>query len=70
MIEFELDIPSLTENGIQLRNSFSNVKEMICSSMILKMDNEWDIDSLDRFIRQKSEYLWIWGSTEVFINNW
>ena len=59
MIEFELDIPSLTENGIQLRNSFSNVKEMICSSMILKMDNEWDIDSLDRFIRQKSEYLWI-----------
>ena len=59
MIEFELDIPSLTENGIQLRNSFSNVKEMICSSMILKMDNEWDIDSLDRFIRQKGEYLWI-----------
>ena len=59
MIEFELDIPSLTENGIQLRNSFSNVKEMICSSMILKMDNEWDTDSLDRFIRQKSEYLWI-----------
>ena len=59
MIEFELDIPSLTQNGIQLRNSFSNVKEMICSSMILKMDNEWDIDSLDRFIRQKSEYLWI-----------
>ena len=40
MIEFELDIPSLTQNGIQLRNSFSNVKEMICSSMILKMDNE------------------------------
>ena len=59
MIEFELDIPSLTQNGIQLRNSFSNVKEMICSSMILKMDNEWDTDSLDRFIRQKSEYLWI-----------
>ena len=59
MIEFELDIPSLTQNGIQLRNSFSNVKEIICSSMILKMDNEWDTDSLDRFIRQKSEYLWI-----------
>ena len=60
MIEYELDIPSLSKDRIQIGSeAFRNVREMICSSMILKMDNEWDIDSLDRFIRQKSEYLWI-----------
>ena len=37
MIEFELDIPSLTEHGIQLRGSFVN--------------NDWNADSLDSFNR-------------------
>ena len=35
MIEFELDIPSLTDEGIKMRKSvYSNVKELVCSSMI------------------------------------
>ena len=36
MIEFELDIPSLTEDGIQMddEENFSNVKELFCSSKI------------------------------------
>ena len=35
MIEFDLDISSLTEEGIQMgANVFSNVKELVCSSMI------------------------------------
>jgi len=35
MIEFELDIPSLTSEGIQLTyNAFYEVKELLCSSMI------------------------------------
>ena len=35
MIEFELDIPSLTEDGIQLRNgAFEIVKELNSLSMI------------------------------------
>ena len=35
MIEFELDIPSLTSEGIQLTyNAFGEVKELFCSSMI------------------------------------
>ncbi len=34
-IVFEIDIPSLTRKGIQMRkNSFSNVKELTSSSMI------------------------------------
>ena len=36
MIEFELDIPSLTEEGIQMgdKESFSSVKQLHSSSMI------------------------------------
>ena len=34
MIEFELDIPSLTEHGIQLRGSFVNTIELSCTSRI------------------------------------
>ena len=34
MIEFELDIPLLTEDGIMMDYSFSEVRELVCSSMI------------------------------------
>ena len=44
MIEFELDIPSLTQDGIRMGErsmffgispfSFEKVKELVCSSMI------------------------------------
>ena len=35
IIEFDLDIPSLTEEGIQLNPlSFGEVRELVCSSMI------------------------------------
>ena len=34
MIEFELDIPSLTDEGIQISYAFHGMKEFICSSMI------------------------------------
>ena len=55
-IEFELDIPSLTEDGIKMTDdAFSKVKELNSSSMIdWLIDNDWDADSLDRFIRQHS----------------
>ena len=67
MIEFELDIPSLTKDGIQMNelstsyginhHSFEKVKVLISWSMIDWIDNDWDADSLDQFIRQKSECL-------------
>ena len=34
MIVSEIDIPSLTDEGIQLNNTFINVKELNSSSMI------------------------------------
>ena len=34
MIEFELDIPSLTQDEIQMNNSFNRVREVTSSSMI------------------------------------
>ena len=36
MTEFELDIPSLTQDGIQINgdDTFCEVKELLCSSMI------------------------------------
>ena len=35
IIEFDLDIPSLTEEGIQLNPlSFGEVRELVCSGMI------------------------------------
>ena len=34
MIVFELDIPSLSLEGIPMRGYFGEVKELICSSMI------------------------------------
>ena len=35
MIEYELDIPSLSKDRIQIGSeAFRNVREMICSSMI------------------------------------
>ena len=58
MIEFELDIPSLTSEGIQLTyNSFYEVKELLCSSMIEWIANDWDADSLSRFIEHKNTHL-------------
>ena len=34
MIVFELDIPSLTDEGIQISYAFIKVRELTCSSMI------------------------------------
>ena len=34
MTEFELDIPSLTEDGLQMDNSFDRVTELTSSSMM------------------------------------
>ncbi len=34
MTEFELDIPSLAQEGIQIRGAFSLVNTFVCSSMI------------------------------------
>ena len=34
MIEFELDIPSLTDEGIEMRGAFRNVRELHSQSMI------------------------------------
>ena len=34
MIEFDLDIPSLTEEGIHMGSAFGEVRELVCSSMI------------------------------------
>ena len=70
MTEFELDIPSLTSEGIQLTyNAFGEVKELLCSSMIEWIANDWDADSLEYYIRQKSKYLWYKRNTGVFISN-
>ena len=58
MTEFELDIPSLTSEGIQLTyNAFYEVEELFCSSMIEWIDTDWDADSLDRFIEHKNTHL-------------
>ena len=57
MKEFELDIPSLTSEGIQLNNNAFEVKELVCSSMIVWIANDWDADSLDQYIRQNGKYL-------------
>ena len=55
MIGFELDIPSLTQQGIQMgENAFDNVVELTSSSMFDWTTNDWDADSLDQFIRQSS----------------
>ena len=55
MIEFELDIPSLTSEGIQLTyNAFYEVKELLCSSMIEWIANDWDADSLEYYITVNS----------------
>ena len=55
MIVSEIDIPSLTDEGIQLNSAFNDVQELNSSSMIdWLIDNDWDADSLDRFIRQHS----------------
>ena len=34
IIEFDLDIPSLTSEGIQMSKAFGEVRELVCSSMI------------------------------------
>ena len=34
MIEYDLDIPSLTDEGIQLNSAFNGVQELNSSSMI------------------------------------
>ena len=48
--EYEIDIPSLTEDGVQMKpNSFTEVRKLQSSSII---DLELDADSLDRFIRK------------------
>ena len=35
MIEFELDIPSLTDEGIEMRGAFRNVRELHSQSMYI-----------------------------------
>ena len=56
MIVFELDIPSLNEQGIRLNGDpFCCMNELDSSSMFDWTANDWDADSLDRFIRQKKE---------------
>ena len=55
MIEFELDIPSLTTEGIQMRdhNTFSKVNELHSSSMIDRLImNEMLILLIDSFDRR------------------
>ena len=48
--EFKIDIPSLTEDGVQMKpNSFTEMRKLQSSSII---DLELDADSLDRFIRK------------------
>ena len=58
MIVFELDIPSLTEEGIQMGgNEFSNVKELVCSSMIYELLMiEMLLLSIDSFDRGARSY--------------
>jgi len=40
MIEFELDIPSLTSNGILMRGPFGNTEELSCTSKIDQCDEQ------------------------------
>ena len=42
MIEFELDIPLLTEDGIQMEYSFSRVNELILIEMLILLINSYD----------------------------
>ena len=55
MIVFELDIPSLTEEWIQLRDRlgtpFMSVIELKSESAKWRKESQVDADSLDRFIR-------------------
>ena len=57
MVEFELDVPSLTSNGIQMNGAFHNVQELVCSS------NDWlircyrDADSLEYYITNHSLHI-------------
>ena len=37
MTEFELDIPSLTEHGIQMNKSFEKIKDINYSSMLARL---------------------------------
>ena len=37
MIEFELDIPSLTTEGIQMNKSFEKIKDINYSSMLARL---------------------------------
>ena len=55
MIVFELDIPSLTKQGIQMEYAFSSVNEMSSSSTINSTIDNVDADSLNQFIESKSE---------------
>ena len=51
LIGFELDIPSLTQQGIQMgENAFDNVVELTSSSMFDWTTNDWDADSLEYII--------------------
>ena len=58
MIEFELDIPSLTDDGIQMNgDSFIGVKELHSSSMIDRLImNEMLILLIDSFGSKMSIY--------------
>ena len=57
MIKFELDIPLLTEDGIQMDYVFSRVKELTSSSMINELIMiEMLILLIDSFDRRVKDY--------------
>ena len=60
MIEFELDIPSLSEEGIEMRyEGFENVNVLTSASMIgLLLMNEMLIVLIDSFGSKVSIYWW------------
>ena len=51
--EFEVDIPSLTDEGIQLNSAFNGVRDLTVR-VWLWIDNDWDADSLDLLVRDHS----------------
>ena len=56
MIEYELDVQALTEEGIQFRDteSFCNVRKMKSRSIIEWLIDNWDADALENYIRNQS----------------
>ena len=56
MTPYILDVPSIAEEGIQMGEcTFENVIGLSSNSIIEWINNDWDADALDRFIRQRSD---------------